>query len=542
LSLIGDSMPVKVSASDVANQAKCGRYLALKTHPGIKGVNRWQRLFAPWAQAAPFPLRDVIELVIDAHREDFRGDYKAFDNWLRSSIEERSIHRLVRPYVRHAVENVLDAHEAIEGEIGPLTLLALNPQVGPADRLLSVWGPLYTTENGIREIRRFRLDTVQDRDEEDRQLWTAAAAFVAAAYPRGIPPTHIRVAEIGAADGSIQVTFNDSPEMARAAFASAGRRRAAAIPEEDHVVPCRSCGECKAAGACTALTNVDSMLGQTGRGHSSRSISPGELERYLRCPGQWLLDSCLHLPREHFGGDGAARGYAVHRWLAAAHARRTACSPADLPAPGTGLGLAEGILTETDYQVAYPFLSQHIAQCPLSDPDVQVEAVEEDIYGYDHLAEVVPVTRPDLMYRVGNRLVIREVKTASAAYESGRAEAYDKHLQIPFLLTMLNSGLLGAYGATAGTVELELLTSTEGFLWSWDAADPAVAGVAAGSVRRSVEAWHTDATWDTRPSPLCAWCPVRRWCPDRDVWQERETASESAPSAAASPSEEEPPF
>jgi hypothetical protein len=199
-------------------------------------------------------------------------------------------------------------------------------------------------------------------------------------------------------------------------------------------------------------------------------------------------------------------------------------------------------LTETDYQVAYPYLSQHIRQCPLNDPDVQVEVIEQDIYGYDHLAEVVPVTRPDLMYRAGNRLVIREVKTAAAAYESGRAEAYDKHMQIPFLLTMLNSGLLEAYGAAAGTVELELLTSTEGFVWSWDATDPAVAGVAAGLVSRSVEAWHTDATWDTRPSPLCAWCPVRRWCPDRDAWQEQATAGESTPSAAASPSEEEPPF
>ena len=82
--------------------------------------------------------------------------------------------------------------------------------------------------------------------------------------------------------------------------------------------------------------------------------------------------------------------------------------------------------------------------------------------------------------------MIREFKTAARPYESGRDEAYDKHLQIAFAIAMLNSGLLARYGANTGMVELELLTNSERFVWTWDADDPAVAQVAAGTVRRAV--------------------------------------------------------
>ena len=51
---------------------------------------------------------------------------------------------------------------------------------------------------------------------------------------------------------------------------------------------------------------------------------------------------------------------------------------------------------------------------------------------------------------------------------------------------MLNAGLLARYGASSGMAELELLTSSDRFVWTWDADDPAVAGVAAGTVRRAV--------------------------------------------------------
>jgi hypothetical protein len=498
-------------------------------------------LFSPWEERTPFPLGDVIDLVLEAHQLNC-GTYEELSVWLLEAIEGRGLHRLVRSYTRQAVENVLEAHDSIEADVGALKLLVLNPQVGPQDRLLTVWGPLYQTDDGTREIRRFRLGSVRDKDDENGEKWSIAAAYVAASYRRGVPPQRVRVVEIGASDGSSQVIFDDVPEVARARYAVDGRVRAAAVTEEDHVVPCRSCGDCKAAGSCRALMPLDEMLGQRGRGHSSRSVSPGELEKYQRCPGQWLLDACLHLPKENGGGEGAARGYAVHRWLEAAHSRRTECLPEDLPSPELGLGLAAGVLTEAEYEVARPFLAQHVGRCPLATADELVTA-ESDLYGYDHEAEVVPVTRPDLVYRVGETVVVREFKTAKEPYSSGRDEAYDKHLQIPFLISMLKSGLLAAYGAQAGLVELELLTDADQFVWSWDVSDVAVARVAAGTIRRAVQGWHNDKLWTTQPGPHCSWCPVRQWCPDKDLWQAAPgLAAQINLQSPAGSAEDKPPF
>jgi hypothetical protein len=201
-------------------------------------------------------------------------------------------------------------------------------------------------------------------------------------------------------------------------------------------------------------------------------------------------------------------------------------------------------LTEAEYEVAYPFLMQHADQCPLSAEMCDAVLVEENIYGYDHDAEVVPVIQPDLLYRAADCLVIREFKTAEQPYQSEKDEAYDKHLQIAFEIAMLNSALLTHYGASTGMVELELLTSSDRFVWTWDASDPAVARVAAGTVRRAVAGWHKDKTWKTQPGPYCAWCPVRRWCPDSEIWQNG--LAKPGQNAVASPwpvpSPDEPPF
>ena len=541
LNVVGDPRFVKVSASDVAGSCECGRFLVLKTRPAVKVVDGWSRLFAPWGEGVPMLVADLIALVLDAHDRQF-GTYKDQAAWLDSAIAERGVHRLLRPYLRLAVDNVLEAHESIEAEIGPLRLLTENPAIGPAQRRLTAWGPAYETADGIREIRRFRLGSV--RSDEDSETWALIAAYVVAAYGQFVPSARVRVVEIGAVDGSSAVLFDGTAAEARAEFLARGRDLAAAVADDDHVAPCRSCGDCKAAGSCHALIPADGMLGQPGRGLSSRSVSALELEQYMRCPGQWLLGWAVHLPRDETGGEGAFRGRAVHRWLQVAHSRQVPCTSADLPVPGSGLGLADSVLTEEEYETAYPFLVQHVDRCPMADGMSSVVLVEENIYGYDHDAEVAPVVRPDLLYRSGDCLVIREFKTAEQPYESGRDEAYDKYLQVAFGISMLNSGLLARYGARTGRMELELLTSSASFVWEWDTSDPAVAGVAAGTVRRAVAGWHQDESWETQPGPYCAWCPVRRWCPDSEVWQNGPSGpgQDTAGSQPPVPASDQPPF
>src|SRR6185295_3173926 len=84
-------------------------------------------------------------------------DYEGLEAWIRAEIDNRSPSRLVRPYLDTAIRNAIDAHASIEDDIGTLELVAVNPEIGPPERRLTVWAPLYATADGTSEIRRFRL-------------------------------------------------------------------------------------------------------------------------------------------------------------------------------------------------------------------------------------------------------------------------------------------------------------------------------------------------------------------------------------------------
>lgn len=515
LELVGDRAQIKVSATDVASDCGCGRHLALKARPKVHPA-AWRKSYS---NDLPFLLGDVLDLVAEAHLADGTDTYATLRAWLTGRLDARGVGRLLRPYVEAAVENVLDAHSAIEDDLGPLTLLAVNPSIGSSRRQLTAWAPLYTTADGTREIRRVRIGSAHDDPGGGDRLWASTAAHVAAAFS-GVPAaSRVRVVEIGAGDGSSQVLFDGTPDEATAGFHAQGRARAGLLVDEDHVVPGHACGGCKAAGACGALVQVDGMLGQDAPGLASRSIAPTALAKYATCPAQWLLDAELHLPKERAGGEQMVRGNAVHRWLEAAHRRGVACRPEDLPDPAAGLGLADGLLSPGDYALARPYLAHHVGICPLAVDGAAVVSVEQAAYGWDASAQVVPVTKPDLVYLLDGRLIIRETKSMQSSPVDTH-DAYSRHLQIPFMLALLASGLQARHGATGGAVELEVLGPDGPHVMTWETDDPVIMAVARADVRRAVEEWHVDTTWDTRVGPHCSWCPVREWCPDRDVWQE----------------------
>lgn len=513
ISVDGDTRYLRVGATDVADSSTCGRFLGLKIRPRVKSVDGWTRLWAPWGDD-PFPLRDVLDLIIESHTEPTIKSDEGFRSWLRDKLDGLDVHRLVRPFIEHAVENVLNAHESIEQELGPMRLLKQDPEIGPPQRRLWTWGPLYDTKAGTREIRRIRLNSPHTDPNNEDMRWTATAAFVAAQFGQSEHINRVRVVEIGCNDGEFFVAFDGTPAAAREQYFQIAHPRVLDIIEADNVSPCRSCGECKTAGSCGALTGINGMLGQSERGFKSRSVSSSELEIYRQCPGKWLLKSHLHLPQDEDGpGEAALRGLAVHRWLEAAHQRGVGCELKDLPVPGTD---PSGTLTDEEYAVAYPFLVHHVQDCPLHSADAPF-IVETTFYGYDHDAEAIVAIRPDLIYQAGHTLTVRELKTSGQPYPGGQNEAYDRHLQVPLMLTFLASGLLERFDAKSAAVELELLTPTERFVWKWTTDDSTLLAVAYGDVRRAVEDWHTDDTWETRPGAQCSWCPVQKWCPDRDL-------------------------
>ncbi|UZJ26904.1 PD-(D/E)XK nuclease family protein (plasmid) [Rhodococcus antarcticus] len=514
--------------------------MAFKTRPKVKAAS-WHQTYS---DDMPFVLRDVHELVAEAHRIDGIDDYAALHAWLLRQLDARGVPRLIRPYVETAVENVLDVHDSIEADLGPLQVLALNPAVGPPARRLTVWGTLYTTVDGVREVRRVRVGSAHDVPTAADVAWSTTAAYVAATVSSLPAARRVRVVEIGAGDASCAVLFDGTPDEATTIFVTEGRDRARALVEQDHVVPCRSCGDCKVTGVCGGPVQVDGMLGQTAVGVVSRSVSPTALEKYARCPAQWLLDAEAHLPKEPVDSDAIVRGDAVHRWLETAHHRGTACNEADLPNPagGAGLGLAGGVLTPDDYAAAYPYLRGHIAVCPLQTRGAAVVAVEETIYGWDASAQVVPATKPDLLYRLGDRLVIRETKSMQSP-PGDKDDAYSRYLQVPFMLALLDAGLAALHAAVAGVVELEILGPDGPEVWAWATDDPVEVAVARADVRRAVDDWHVDTTFEAAPGPHCVWCPVRKWCPDRDAHQNPSGGqSLSRPDSWRDDEDEPPPF
>lgn len=534
LDLFGDPSILKVSATDVASADQCPRHLALKIRPDVKS-RRWRRSFG---SEKTFVLGIVTDLVRAAHSSEWAHDPQHLAGWIAQELERRRVHRLLRPYATVAVTNILEAHWDIEDEIGPLQLFQSDPSIGTVERTLTVWGPLYRTDDGVREVRRYRLGTAHIEPTADDLLWVSTAAQVGAGFPSRDTPVRVRVVEIGAADGSIAVLFDGSPADADERFSAEAKHVAGNLGDLGHATPGRECATCKVAGACDALIPLPEVLGQPIKGYASRSISPSELDRYQRCPAQWLLSSDLNLPRDQDYSGAQTRGLLVHTWLEAAHARGVGCSDEDLPAPGGDLGLAATVMDAADYAIAHPYLRHHVASCPLATDGVAYVASETAIHGFDHDAEVIAVTKPDLVFRVGDRLVAREVKTTATLPAEGADDVYADNLQVPFLLSMLAAGVAEAHGCTTATVEVEMLTPDTGEVYAWDLEEPGLAEAVRADVAAAARDWHGDAEWNTRPGAHCAWCPVRQWCPDRQVYENADVAD--AP--AADPADEPAPF
>ena len=526
LDLFGDPSILKVSATDIASHASCPRHLALKIRPDVKS-RRWRRSFG---SEKTFVLGIVTDLVRAAHSSEWAHDPQHLAGWIAQELERRRVHRLLRPYATVAVTNILEAHWDIEDDIGPLQLFQSDPSIGTVERTLTVWGPLYRTEDGVREVRRYRLGAAHPEPTPEDLLWAHTAAQVAAGFASRDTPVRIRGVEIGAVDGSIAVLFDGSPDDADAEFSAEAKHVAGSLGDLAHAAPGRECASCKVAGACDALIPVPEVLGQAIKGYASRSVAPSDLDRYQRCPAQWLLSSDLNLPKDQEYSGAQTRGLLVHTWLETAHARGVGCSDADLPAPGGDIGLAATVMDAADYAIAHPYLRHHVSSCPLATDGVEYVASETAIHGFDHDAEVIAVTKPDLVFRIGDRLVAREVKTTGTLPAGGADEVYADNLQVPFLLSMLASGVAEAHGCTTATVEVELLTPDAGDVHAWDLEEPGLVDAVKADVAAAAADWHVDAEWRTSPGAHCAWCPVRRWCPDRQVYENTELASaESAP-------------
>ncbi len=506
----GQSDLLRVSASDVQGLPHgCGLHGALKVRPKLKPTD-WVRRRD---DATTFVLGIVRDVSLRLHDAPRSSDWEALNRLMQTELAQYQLHAGDRNYIVRAIENYLNCHEMSESELGTLRLRVCDPMVVPdasvPSNQLTVWAPVYDSESGVREVRKLRFGQARP-DAKDVENWSITAAHIAGLFrPRG-HLERIRVVEFGLGDGSMETLFDGSPSMAESLYAAKVFPIVSKIVTSTRPTPGNSCGRCKIAGCCPSLEKLDGFLGQPRKGLGTRSVSARDLEVYEKCPAQWYLTS-NNLPSRSSVLPSSERGRVIHEWLARAHMTSHRCDPSDLDAIDDNFPPG---LDESDYLDSREYVTQHAAICPLGE-GARVIGSEVSVYGYDAQADVVVVSKPDLLYvDSDDTFVIRETKTTTLSLPEDPQEAFDRFFAVPWLLNLIGSGYRGPYKSDKARLELEVLASENSRVFTWDLGDARLLRMARAEVRLHAKKWHRDTTWNSVPGEHCRWCPVRDWCSD----------------------------
>lgn len=515
----------RVGATDAEDVGdSCALRTALKCRPAtFVETGSWRK------RSGPFALGMLVEAVKDVHRRIARGG--SIEDALRlGKATLASQHPGIRTYLHHALDNYFDYHESREALMGPLRLIDHWPIAEKAPNVsIAAWGPLYEAADGTRELRRLRVG----RAREDRTVWLPFAAHVAGLAVGEYQPTRVFVVELGLYDGSEQqlvagMAVRDAEEW----WEREGRPVARAATTGTTRLTGSGCADCKATAVCPELVTVSGALQVAGPGAWLRTVSATDLSVYAECPARWFLERDQHLPADREGNAGLLRGTAVHKWLEWAHARNTACTHEDLPNPTevTIAQLTEWGIEQQDYSEAFPYLFTHVDTCPLLGRSLEPVASEETLFVYDPQADVVPVVKPDALWRVGTTLIAREYKSTDEPLPQDSDVARDRFGNlVPWLLVLLQGGLAERFACDDAVVELEVLTREGSAVYSFRTDDAVLMTLARRRVKSLTEAWHSDTTFATRIGPHCERCPVRAWCPERDSYATRSPVGLGAP-------------
>jgi hypothetical protein len=514
----GDPERLRLGASDLARHSRsCPQEIGFKSRPSVyPQLGAWKKLYP---QKRTFALGLVRDFLLAVHEDPTTVTFEGLQHRLKQECARRPLlHSAIKEFVLTAVESYIELHEEIEAEIGPLTLVLPEDEwrgytVGPAHRQLTAWALMYQTADGCREIRRLRMSG--DPGEEDAMVWAATAAKLATRNPG---PRRIRVLDVAVGDSTMTPLFDGTAEEAAAYFRDHVDPMLPAVIAGEVAIPGLGCGNCKLVGACSQLPQVPGALGLESRGVATRSVSASDLDIYEKCPTRWLLERDQRLPRQVDSTPGQARGLAAHKWLRAAHRRGVPCSKLDLPMPGeASLGIADELMAPDEYAIVYPYLAQHISLCPLSNEHATNVVTEETVYCYDSSADLVVVTKPDIQFLRDNSMIFWETKTLDGDLPEDEGAVFDRWLSVAWGLTVLGHGFVQQNGAARGEVNLEVLTSEGGRVYTFETDDHLFAKLSRAEVTRRARDWHTDDEWKAIPGRQCEWCPVARWCPSREV-------------------------
>jgi hypothetical protein len=528
---------LKVGASDAENDQLCPQQAYVKSHfrSRVTGTHGWEKT---WDNDY-FPLKYFLS-ALEAYL--YSGGRPERDRIAASRRTYVSAHPGVRNYLDSSLENYLDflgAREAENGTdavyLGYDHLIRVKSKSG-----LSVWAPAFEFGGGHIEIHRLRLKGTRPEVTN----WAHIAAYIASRLPGRMVET-ISILDVSLYHDP-HISRQDSvlidritPVQAEALYQSNARSAAISIVTGGPPSPGHECGDCKVAGVCDALVPMDGALQQEVPGPYTRAISAQDLNVYERCPSRWYMEKKCHLPgiNDENSHGATDRGRSVHSWLKIAHSRGLACTPNDLPIPSERGAdhVAFSALDAEQYATALPYLLTHLEHCPLHS-NAEVLLTDETIYGWDATADVVVACRPDLTYRLGDALVLRETKTTESVIPNNPDEARDAYDGIVYwLLNMCSNGYLDHFNTKVGIVELEILGPKGSVCYTYNTDDFALSIVAETRVRHKVADWHEDTSWATKPSLLCKSCPMAIWCPDRDTYKDMSMPATSAIGSTGAP-------
>lgn len=480
----------------------------------------------PWPELETFTLGPVKEAVDAVEFEGASLDVALAG--LRASAA--LLHPGHLSYAEHAVRTYaeLSAGEDLE-PVRPYWVA--QKENGRTWELYAWWRRYASADGKVRELRRLRHGTAAESTPAEIAIGAYVAAHGRSAewpeprywgrpfQPYGPEPVveHVRIVEVGLADGRPKVQFEGSVAEADAYYGEYGHEHITRVVNGGEHRPGSGCAECKLLTGCGELRRLPGILGLPSGPYPRRTVSVSGLRSYRTCPAQSFLRE-LHLPKADEYSDSAKLGQAVHARLEELHRRdgHPACTAADLPASEEDWPQGRWAVPEDMAALGRQMLEGHLRFCVFRDSglidDVQVEPT---LAFHDTAAQVVVIAKPDMVYREDGSWVWREIKTTRKRHWRN-SDLLEEFPQLALAVVLLARGALG--GDPAGSrVEVEVLRpegpGLEPDVEYIDPHDSERVDKALAVLRGYAADWRADETFAARPGKHCQWCPVSRWCP-----------------------------
>lgn len=538
---------LRISATQISteNEKACHDFISLKSRPSAKITDGYVPVRYPDFEAFPLGIvRDALILGINQgllNHEDY--DQEELAKQLLSEIVIQNNRRIEKSHELWANQALLGYINAFEKakklderdgiKLSELELIqAFDINENQHVEWFS-WGIFLTNqENSIREFRFLKyskagisipnevklgvaLRILSDGVSHSESNWNVERDPVSKINQN---LSRVRIREIGCLDQSVALIVDTNPTEARNWFE---QKTLPVVQERINgglAHPSSNCRGCKANTFCPTLAIKPGILGITSYAPWPKSFSPSKLNIYRKCPRQYFLIEELGLRSiSESTSQSQQRGLLIHQWLENAHNRNKKCQEIDLHIDNEPGEISKHLSwTTNEIEITKEYLNQHIKNCSI-DSKTKVKT-EVEVIAFDTDSDITIGTRPDILYVKENTLFWREVKTTHNIKDIENDLFFDIYPQLPLAVKLASSdcipkSILNKLGSfTKIVVELELITSDNHKVISWDCTDSKVLNKAWSILADQVDNWASDTLFAPSPNPPCNWCKVKDFC------------------------------